>query len=387
MNPFARPALLAIVCLLLSCSSTLAWTRLLREDAVVVKNSELIVVGRLKPGSIQYVAKPEGRDGSEYHATLIVTEVLKGAVVDKEIPIIIHYGLTPIVGKGPAPKDLIEIFDTGSSAVSFLPVAKDARENLLWLLRRSNGPFGRGTVANKLGVVEPDELQPLLLRDYFAAHVAKEPEKAMKELAGKKGVAAEPAQIYLELQEVRRILNLRGEEAKVESLLPYYVKTSSWWKNRSDQEHHLYHVARQGLASCGKSAGVRLRKLFNDPQHQLLRTDIIKLWGEIGYTDGAEVLIGLLKEHDKFWTQQKLEKGWWHDDSRPEVTEKHKKNYYEGYHAVMALRLIGDRDALDAIRLTRARWETIELNTPERGGPPSLLNACRYVLKELEGKK
>jgi hypothetical protein len=96
-----------------------AWLRPTYEDATVVERSELIVVAHLKEGSIQHVPhkrKPDEGASWEHHAILVITKVLKGKCDTAEIPIVIHYGLTPRAGDGkPAsPKDIIEVHDTGN---------------------------------------------------------------------------------------------------------------------------------------------------------------------------------------------------------------------------------------------------------------------------------
>src|SRR5437868_5550017 len=78
-----------------------AWLRPHYEDATVAERSELIVVARLKVGSIQYVPhekKPSEGMSWEHHPTLVITQVLKGECKEKEIPVVIHYGLDPVVG-------------------------------------------------------------------------------------------------------------------------------------------------------------------------------------------------------------------------------------------------------------------------------------------------
>lgn len=97
-----RFGLLILLLILLSCSSACyAWPRASYEDAVVIERSELIVVGHLKEGSIQYIPHdkaPTAGASWEHHATLVISEVMKGTSHDKEISIVIHYGLTPVVG-------------------------------------------------------------------------------------------------------------------------------------------------------------------------------------------------------------------------------------------------------------------------------------------------
>lgn len=90
---------ITLIILLIEFGYTNEW--LPYEDAEIVGRSELIVVGHLLPDSIQYIPHTE-KDGHvhswEHHATLIIAEVLKGKMNKKEIPIIIHFGLTPVVG-------------------------------------------------------------------------------------------------------------------------------------------------------------------------------------------------------------------------------------------------------------------------------------------------
>src|SRR3954463_7942432 len=92
--------LVALVPSLLLSSPALAWERAPYEDAEVVERSPIILVGRVKEGSLQYVPhqkKPTDGASWEHTATLAVDEVLKGKVVLKEFPIVIHYGLDPVV--------------------------------------------------------------------------------------------------------------------------------------------------------------------------------------------------------------------------------------------------------------------------------------------------
>ena len=153
-----RTRILPISLVLLALCSNVAhaWIRSHYEDATVVGRSELIVVAHLKENTIQYVPhkkKPHEGASQEHHAVLVITEVLKGTCDRREIPIIIHYGLTPIVGgyvkrksfmidrrRGDKayPKDVIEIVATGKWHGP-PPLVKDVRNNHLWFLRRRSG--------------------------------------------------------------------------------------------------------------------------------------------------------------------------------------------------------------------------------------------------------
>lgn len=168
-----------------------AWLRRQHEDAPVVERSELIVIAHLDKDSIKYVRHEKTGEGGrswEHHATLVVTEVLKGTLKETQIPIVINYGLDPRVGgrwlnsdnpdtnaPDPAiPKDRVEIYDTGNSAMSFSPVLADAQKDNLWFLRHLGGELGRDVGEGSLGIADPEDVAPLQLKDYFKALLSKD---------------------------------------------------------------------------------------------------------------------------------------------------------------------------------------------------------------------
>src|SRR4051812_30271718 len=173
-----RASVLSALLLLALCpGAARAWLRSTHEDATVVERSELIVVAHLKPGSIQKVdhdKQPgEGRSW-EHHATLVITTVLKGTCDKKEIPVILHYGLTPVERAGD--QGVVEIFDTGSSAAGGGSLVKDAGRDNLWFLRKRGGTFGREPGTSDFGVVDPEDVQPLNLKPYVLCYLGRDPE-------------------------------------------------------------------------------------------------------------------------------------------------------------------------------------------------------------------
>jgi hypothetical protein len=360
--------------LLALCPAAEAWTRPLLEDAEIVRRAEFIAVGHVKPGSITFIPKPDGgRGGSEHGATLVVTEVLKGTSAGKEIPILFHYGLTPVIGG--------RIFDTGS-LISSEPVVADARQDHIWLLRKSNGPFEHGAVAADLGITDPQEVRPLALKAYLKAHLARDTERAMKALLTGPAVTARPARYFLELQEVRRISCVPDRRERAEKLPSYFREVDPWagWSDTGGlQERILQHEVHKALLACGPAAGPALRRLFRDSATSERRKDIIDLWGEVRYAGAAPILADLLAEYDRFWAAQKLGADWWTEDG----CERRREVTHETVYAVRALGRIGGPRARAAIEQTRRRWQGIKVQPPERGGPPSVAEECEYALKHL----
>jgi hypothetical protein len=372
----------------LACHTAYGWLRPWHEDAVVVQRSELIVVGHLLRGSIES-AHPGGVY-RQYNARLAITDILKGASEETEIPLTIYHGLTPIVGgyinedgmkmdfrplrKGMR-EDSIEIIDTGSSTISFNPSVPDAGEDNLWFLRRRSGMYGREPGVGAFGIVDPEDLQQLSLKDYFLAYLSENPEAEVRRQMSLQPNIELRAQRYLDHLEVHRILRVPEPETRIERLLPFYIKGQAW----SDGLRSTVGEARQGIIDCGKVSATYLRTVFDDPSLERLKEDVIEIWGELRFEGCVEVLIAGLKENDRFWSEQHLEKDWWNRDYGSELTQKRRGKYGEVYHSVIALGKIGDIRALRTIELTRRRWNLINFDNPQ------IVEECEKALKLLRG--
>ncbi|HXR06272.1 MAG TPA: hypothetical protein VN765_03020 [Candidatus Acidoferrum sp.] len=157
----------------------------------------------------------------EHRAILVVTEVIKGKSTTNEIPIIIHYGLKPTIAQPEPPKETnklvisygpepvahgnakpsdfmtdegggredystnrVQIIDRAGPPVHGI-VVEDVGKDNLWFLRRGSGVFGEVPGTNDLGVMDPQDMQPLKLKDYFEFYLSKNPEEALKSYAAK----------------------------------------------------------------------------------------------------------------------------------------------------------------------------------------------------------
>ncbi len=237
-----------------------AMARGVYDDATVVERSEMIVVGHLKTNSIRFVfhtnmpaqavpavASLKMKTNSiqiiwptyntfetdengplddlfraawwEHRAILVVTEVIKGKSTTNEIPIIIHYGLKPVIAQPEPPKETnkliirygpepvvlrkaqpsdfmtvdgggrtdysmnrVQIIDHAGPPLRQI-VLEDVSKDNIWFLRRGSGVFGEVPGTNDLGVMDPQDLQSLKLKDYFELYLSKNPEEALKSYA------------------------------------------------------------------------------------------------------------------------------------------------------------------------------------------------------------
>jgi hypothetical protein len=138
--------------------------------------------------------------------------------------------------------------------------------------------------------------------------------------------------------------------------------------------------ARDGIIACGQPAGARLKDLFADPKYRNFRYDIISIWRDMRYRDSAPLLIGLLQQHDRFWAEQRLQKGWWNDFSNPELTNRRRDIYGEVYAGVSALRAFRDPSSKQVLELTRKRWSAINFDNTQ------IVETCESALSELVAK-
>ena len=273
----------------LGCGTAYGWLRPWYEDITVVQRSELIVVGHLMRGSI--VSASPGQGYSQFHARLAITSVLKGTTEEPEIPVIIYHGLTPLVGghindsgikmdvrplgnrdQGTR-EDAIHIVDTSDD---FEPLVPDAGDDNLWFLRRRAGNYGREAGTGDFGIVDPQDLEPLSLQDYFRAYLSADPEAGVKAQLALHPEIARGAQRYLDHLEVQRILALPDPETRIQRLLPFYIK-GQWRWSAGPPTDHL--EARRGIIDCGEISAPYLERLFVDPELVQSKKDIIDIWG------------------------------------------------------------------------------------------------------------
>ncbi len=372
----------------LFAASAQAWLRGPYEDSELVERSELIVVGHLVPESIEFrwhEQRPDQGRSWEYRADLIVREVLKGKLESSvtQIPIILHYGLTPVVGgysrrgnkwidhrmptKRILPKQ-IEIYDSGSSSVSFEPLVVDAREDGIWCLRRNlRHRDVQRPDDDLLGVRDPEDMQPLALKEYLLAYLSADTEGILRDHWLDHPLAGERARDFLDTAEVERILQVDDPAERAQLLLPIYL--------REVQRPRRASPARDGLIEAGAAAGRALLRVFDEQADERIRRDILRLWGKIGYRGAVPTLVELLLDHDEFWARQQLPPDWWNENG-PQSAERYRR-YGEVYAAVYALWQIGDPKATEAVRKTERRWRLISSDDNQ------IVETCEQALKKF----
>jgi hypothetical protein len=377
-------SLAAMVALQVAMQPAWGWLQAHCEDDEVVSRSSLIVVGAIKAGSIVYVRHKDDRGAMswEYHATLEIGRVLKGKCGEKEIPIAIHYGLTPVSGgrferdgvqyshwvpAGLGPES-IQIWDTGNSGRPGGPFVQDAGKENIWLLRRrTEMKEDRWPGGDEYGILDPEDVQPMELLDYLVCYTKPDAEGAVRALMQKQPEMADRALCGLMHIEVRRIIAEPDAGRRAERLLPYAFGAMhgvfSW-------------EAQQAIEKAGRVAGPYLLGAFKETDESRARQEIIRMWGRLGYTPCVDLLIDLLQKDDKFWEGQELKFGWWEDDTSP-VGRRRLEVLAEIQETVSTLAEVGDPEAAGAIELTRKRWADFEV------GGGQIVSECDRALERF----
>jgi hypothetical protein len=189
---FAKYAVstIGLLCLAIAVFAAPRWHYLDRE---VVSRAEVIVVGRMKAGSLTFLSRAANTNGQtdslspkhqaptwEHHLELIISEVLKGQVSATSLVVSVKYGLDPFVGgcfsnqftvinigDTNYAKDVVQIFDTGSSTRPLRAITGDIRTNHIWLLRHDQAQNSDGKTNSGpdiIAVYDPEDIQPVARR-------------------------------------------------------------------------------------------------------------------------------------------------------------------------------------------------------------------------------
>ena len=156
----------------------------------------------------------------------------------------------------------------------------DAAENNLWFLRRLGGEYGRvPDPTADYGVVDPEDIQPLKLKEYFLCYLSSEPEPCVREKLQRLPEISARANRYLAHQELQRIAVIADPAIRVERALPYWLEKKFG---------ALQFEAQKILESAGTIAGPYLVSVYEDQTRPEMRERVIELWGGLRYPGCVE---------------------------------------------------------------------------------------------------
>jgi hypothetical protein len=363
--------LFLFILLILGSNLARGWPRFPYSDTDVVQRSDLIIIAHVKEGSIVYVPHTMHDGGMiwEHHATLLVTEVIKGAWHDKELPIIIYYGLGPVVWNGEndpssphpfsesgvekylGPTSIIYIEDSGGRSGR---VSGDIRKDQIWFLRprTDKSPrFEGDQPADALGIEDPQDIQPLELKPYFRAFLTGHLEEKLKEYAVGASPLAIRSKVHLDHLKMEEILKEPNLTKRTEALLPFFLITDEGKEGPTQSE------ARFKLQSCGQTGAARLVQIFKDPKYEAMQSEIMLVWSNSDYNDAVPILINFLQTENRYWAHQTLAE---RRDLRDDVTttaQVRSRNRMSS--ALFCLKMLGDPRSKLILEETKEFWKKL----------------------------
>jgi hypothetical protein len=359
-----RLGVLALVTYISSCSVIRADIPQFIGDGELVDRSELIVIGRLQGDSVRKIQHPRGY--SEYHATLIIQDTLKGDFRDRQTPLMIQHGLQLTIKEGN-----VELRSSSTSPEQAFPVAADARQDQIWFLRKLQSRDSQPDAPRMWGIYGSHEVQNVDLTEYFKILLAPAPESKVREYLKSRPQLAVRAVEYLESREVQRILKEPDPAIRFQKLLPYFLGAAHEATRSS---------ARRALIEGGPESGPYLMAAFQRYQHDRQRPDIIHIWAWTGYTGCADLLVALLDENHRAYLDLHGRRERQGPESRIDPQDV-RQLADEVRVAIYALAEIGDPRAEQLIAETSRRWREIPSAQEE------ILKACYSAMERIQQRK
>jgi hypothetical protein len=395
----ARMALLGIalafICL---CRDAAAFLPLYRADSDVAARAELIVVGRIKEGSVEYV--PVEKKWGERtvnacypRAQLIINEVAQGKLTEKEIVVWFPHSAMPVVeGKfdwdygNAAGKRKVRLrgdhcrnsIQFGTLNSSFYPREdiRDLREAHVWFLASHGGLPGMKADQRGWCLDSWEDIQLLGLKNYFVAYRAAEPKQALVAQLPNYPDRADIIHGYVDYLDAVAAGRVADPRERAARLLPWLFRGHLASMDKlGSLELSAAETAENGLIAAGDPAGQLLSTELAKAKTGDGRRRIIDVLGEMKYAPAVGELVRLLSEDNNVWNNPP--RGGFNVLADPENRDRFHESFHEIQFIVQALGKIGDRKAMPAIRETLKRWRDLD--------NPYLTNECDEALKNIDG--
>jgi hypothetical protein len=185
---------LLVLCLAALADSAYAYLPLYEHPSEIARQAELIVVGHLEQGSVEYLTEKVKRWDKELtwyapRAKLLVTEVVRGKLAEKELPVWFRGTAVPVVGgrfewdfgngrrkfgitrKG-VDKDVIQIYEVNNSYYQ-MNQGRDLRTDHLWFLKLHGGLPGKKPDEREWGLDSPQYIVPTEEKEKYLPTAAK----------------------------------------------------------------------------------------------------------------------------------------------------------------------------------------------------------------------
>lgn len=291
----------------ISFNMALAWPRMPRDDIKTAREANMIVLGRLKEGSIHCFRPSPG--SSCHDITLLVTSILKGTPPTGELRIRLAHGLAPATaGKF----DPLTGFSFGDNPAGALPgvilwdiggidqkITGDIREDHIWFLRLMPDEAEGPRHAEVLGISEPGEVWPAALLPFARALLLDEPGAEMSRLGREDTAAGRQAADVTGMRVLAVVEKNDSPETRAKAALPF-------WMN--DRLPDSQSKAGSILANCGIEGFRVLEKPASQRSVLTLQLRALSLIGCINTPESERLLVDVLRKEQVFWNSVQIDR-------------------------------------------------------------------------------
>lgn len=357
-------------------------------DYEVADRSDFIVVGHLKDNKLQLVQHQEssGYKSWEHNTTLVITQVLKGSFGTGECPIVIHYGLQPVILKDhPSfidnlnPPSADDNHDPNASiGLNWVltddiggPTSMDIRQDQIWFLRFTT-PYHGAQSTDRPGIWFPQDVQPLSLKMYFTAILSGDP-AALTEFTARDSPLRERAQENQSHLRINQIARIPDASQRCDQLLPIFLT----------EKPHTFtsQFAFDQIIACGSIGAAKLAPIYQNPKYSDLNEMILSGWEQDKYVDGLPFIVDWLRKEDQWWANQNMKDGiqavaesW--RGGRP-YNDPHAISYRNIRHTIMVLSSLHGAEGKAVVEQIEKRWKAVDPNN-------ELVKVCDDALASFE---
>ena len=374
----ARLLILVPLLLPLMAQSVFGWFRMPVNDVQLAERSRLIVVGYVDPASITFVPHDTEEYGKSFHHTAIlkIQRILKGTSEETEIPIIIHYGLTPAINGKADQKGYYELnldwmipdYDTSGSSVQLFDHGSGFGVNpnniaspCLWFLQRRTGQYGSEChYSAPYGIKDPEEVQALGHESFYKGILQNQNSaffEALIQNANEDTLLLNKAYLYIQKLELDR-LGFLCEEAKAKKIMSMYLEFDSFRYDRYGYDLHLNALnqcscCKKQIAKEGITSLLKPNEYPSATSKRVVLIDFIGLWRD---QEAVPLLIGILEKQNLYWEKQVLHKDWWKDYTNKKDNAEQRTRYHELVAVIRALSRIKPAEEIPALYQTKKYW-------------------------------
>jgi hypothetical protein len=360
-----------ILAFLLSTRCASAWLRCYLPADELVQHTDSIVIGHVD-GSFTPLEIPKGNLGSivpkdfrfmEYRTTLVITEVLAGKMPVGPTPLLLHYGIRPVVleakptaqdmfnppaaDQNTGPNTPVGIYDSATTCIGG-PPSDDIRKDHIWFLRaKASSVGGVNEDTDAPGIWSPQDVQPLDQKAYYEAVLAGDPTGLAPFTVGDSW-QAQQARLTQSRMKVEKIAQNPDLSTRCDQLMPIFLN-----------KEPAHNFAFDTIVATGSVGAAKLVPVFQSADGDDIGT-IIGGWRTANYKESIPLITDFLRKEFFWWSSKSKEDRIYASREGPKGGEPFNDPRSISFRNIFsAVEVLDDFHATEAkgvIEQTRAQW-------------------------------